>query len=77
MDLLVQALLDAAIAMGKYLATLPEQDREKVVAQWKAQAAQTAVDVTALSDELTRVKAEHEALKAQMAAAQQALAPKP
>ena len=69
--------IDLAIKGAEYLATLPEQDREKVIAQWKAQAAQTAVDVTALSDELTRVKAEHEALKAQMAAAQQALAPKP
>ncbi len=33
MDLLVQALLDSAIALGKYLATLPEQDRENVIAQ--------------------------------------------
>ena len=63
MDLLIQALIDSAIKMGQYLATLPEQDREKVAAQWKAQAAATHADVTALSDELA-------ALKAKLAAAQ-------
>ena len=77
MDALVAALLDAAIAMGKYLATLPEQDREKVTAQWKTQVAATAVDVTALSDELASLKAEHAALKAQIAAVQAAVTSQP
>jgi len=74
MDFLVQALLDSAIKLGEYLATLPEQDRQKVTAQWRAQALSTAADVTALSDELAALKAEHEALKQQLA---QQGAPKP
>ena len=75
MDILVSALLDAAIKLGEYLATLPEQDREKVKAQWKAQAAATATDVQALSDELAQLRAEHDTLKAKLAAVQQVVTP--
>lgn len=56
--------IELAIKGAEYLATLPEKDRQKVIDQWKMQAAATAVDRQALEDELAKLKAEHAALKA-------------
>lgn len=68
MDILVEAIVAAAIELGKYLATLPEKDRQAVIDSWRSQAAATAQDRQALVDELDKLKAEHAALKAAHAA---------
>lgn len=66
-DAILAALLDLLIKGADYfLVTLPEQDRQKVVEQWKAQRDALATDRQGLVDELERVKAEHAALQAQL-----------
>ena len=64
MDILVQAIVAAAIELGEYLATLPEKDRQAAVAQLRAQQQTAAADVDALRAELASLKAEHAALLA-------------
>ena len=63
----VGVIIEGAIALGEYLASLPEADRAKIVAQLRSQITSTAIDRQALTDELEQLKKDHAALKAQLA----------
>jgi hypothetical protein len=65
---LISGIIDLVIKGAEYLASLPEQDRQKVIAQWRTASAALATDRSLLVSELDKLKAEHEALKAAQAA---------
>ena len=60
----VGEVLDLAIKLGTYLASLPEVDRQAAIDAWRAQRAATQLDVQSLKDEVTATKADHAALLA-------------
>lgn len=59
---IITDIIEGAIALGDYLASLPEKDREAVKARLRAKLAETATDITALADEIAKTRAAREAL---------------
>ena len=68
MEMIIQGIIDGALALGQALAALPEQDRQKVIDDLKRQFLGLHTDTKALADELDALKAEHADLKKQLAA---------
>lgn len=59
---IVSGLIEGAITLGDYLASLPEKDREAVKAQLRASAATLATDIATLDGELAKTRAALDAL---------------